>query len=291
MILRNIQKKALEQLKIKFPELREQVLILEIQELLCKVLDCVREKLITDSQKELSQNQIEVFNSYLNRRLKNEPLAYILNSQDFYSLSFYVDKNVLIPRPETEILVERAIELLNSNPLSSNKSFTEVIDIGTGSGAIILSVANAFRQSGISFTALDLSIEACKIATKNAKNLGLDINILQSDLLSSYNVKNSPTLFLSNPPYIADAEELMLDVQNYEPALALRGGELGVEIVYRILELFADSLKLNENNILLLEIGINQHSDVLSHARKLNIQVLNIYKDSQGINRIMELGA
>jgi len=288
LILRNIQKKALEQLKIKFPELRDQVLILEIQELLCKVLNCERAKLITESQKDLSQNQIEVFNSYLSRRLKNEPLAYILNSQDFYSLSFYVDKNVLIPRPETEILVERAIKLLKSKP---PRGFKEVLDIGTGSGAIILSVANAFRENRLNFTALDISKDACDIASKNAKNLNLEINILQSDLLSAYSLNNSPTLFLSNPPYIADAEELMLDVQNYEPALALRGGEIGLEIVYRILELFADSLKLNENNILLLEIGINQHSDVLSHARKLNIKVLDIYKDSQGINRIMELGA
>ena len=286
MILRTIQKKALEQLKTKFPELREQVLILEIQELLCKVLNFERAKLITESQKELSQKQIEVFNSYLDRRLKNEPLAYILNNQDFYSLNFYVDKNVLIPRPETEILVERAINILNSN-----KGFKEVLDIGTGSGAIILSVANAYRDNELNFTALDISKKACDIASRNAKNLNLDVNILQSDLLYAYSVKDSPTLFLSNPPYIADAEELMPDVQNYEPALALRGGEIGLEIVYRILELFADSLKLNENNILLLEIGINQHSDVLSHARKLNIKVLDIYKDSQGINRIMELGA
>jgi len=287
----SLQISAFEQLVKRFPQQRQQALRLEIQELLSSVLNCSREKLITNSKRKLTDKEIELFNSFIKRRLNDEPLAYILNSQEFYSLNFYVDKNVLIPRPETEILVEQAISILKTN--ENYQSGAEVVDIGSGSGAIILSVANSFknsRASNLNFTALDLSDEACKITKKNTDHLNLEINIIQSNLLENYRIKAMPTLFLSNPPYIADSEVLMNSVQAYEPSLALRGGPVGLEIVFRIIELFATSLKLNENNILLLEIGINQDSDVVSFAQKLNLEVLDVYKDLQGINRIVKLG-
>ncbi len=285
----SLQRSALEQFVKKYPNDRQQALRLEIRELLSFVLDCSKESLITNSQRELTKSEVKAFNSLIERRLNDEPLAYILGSQEFYSLNFYVNKNVLIPRSETEILVEQAIKILKNN--ENYKARAEVLDIGSGSGAIILSVASSFRRSALNFTALDLSDEACKITKKNAEQLDLKVNVVQSNLLENYQIKAVPTLFLSNPPYIPDSEGLMNSVQAYEPSLALRGGPQGLEIVFRIIEVFAESLKLNENNILLLEIGINQDSDVVYFAQKLNLEVLDIYKDLHGINRILKFGS
>jgi release factor glutamine methyltransferase len=220
--------------------------------LLLHTLQIPRTTLLAHPTRELSTTEESLYESLLQRRLKNEPIQYITGQQEFYGLPFKVTPAVLIPRPETEHLVEAVLQRLPQNqPL-------RIVDIGTGSGAIAIALAVHLPQAQI--TALDLSPEALTIASTNAEtnNVANRITFLQSDLLSALAHEKPYDAIVSNPPYIpeTDSPTLHPEVRDHEPHTALFAGDEGLDI-YRRLIPQAHAL-LKPTGLIALEIGHGQ---------------------------------
>ena len=220
-----------------------------------------RENFLLNSNFKLSKFQIESFNNLILRRaLKKEPIAYLLKNKEFWSIKLNIDKDVLIPRPETEILVEKLIKYFKGrNPF--------ILDIGTGSGCIIISLLQELKKSkGI---ALDISNKAIKIAKINSKinNTFKRIKFVNSCISNLNNYKFD--LIVSNPPYIInrDIKRLSDDIKNYEPRSALDGGNDGLDVMRKVIYKSRKILKIN--GMLALEIGNGQYKKV-SQILKLN---------------------
>lgn len=224
----------------------------------------LREKEILHSHA-ANPDQLEVM---IERRSKNEPIAYIVGTQPFWDLEFFVDSNVLIPRPETEILVEKAIELIKKQGLRL------VADIGTGSGCIAITLAKHLPQ--IKVIAIESSPKALEVAKKNAKKYGVEkqIEFIQGNFLEPIKGRQVD-LIVSNPPYIPskDLETLMPDVRDFEPHQALDGGSDGLDFIRKL-------LKANTKH-LIFEFCFGQSPAI----RKLCPDV-KIIKDYSGIDRI-----
>lgn len=224
---------------------------------------------IKKDQKVTDITALRKFYRYRARRLKKEPIAYILKRRDFYGLTFYVDKNVLIPRPETEILVEKAAERL--------KPLSKILDIGAGSGIISITLA---KETNSTVTAVENSKKALKVLEKNITRHDVRDRVfpLCADLFPP-----KGTLFdmiVSNPPYIPEKEwrELEPGVRAFEPKTALTAGDDGLVFIRRIIERAGDYLK--PGGALLMEIGYNQKDQVeklLSEAGFSNIDFFNDY--------------
>lgn len=215
----------------------------------------------------LNKDEEKLFNDFINQRLKNKPVAYIINSKEFYGYDFYVDENVLIPRPETELIVDEVLEILNNEKNKSsfahfkrrqinacfpsfkmlNKNFT-LIDIGTGSGCIIISILNKLKENRkdkiiSNAFANDISQEAIKIARTNAKKYNLDqkIKFIASDLEKVLNKKilsdSSKIIITANLPYLKNDnyKKLQSNVKEYEPKTALMGGKDGLDLIKKLL--------------------------------------------------------
>jgi release factor glutamine methyltransferase len=227
--------------------------------LLLHILQIPRVTLIAHPDEELSANQRAAYEDSIARRLHHEPIQYITGQQEFYGLAMKVTPAVLIPRPETEHLVEAVLKLLPANePL-------KLADIGTGSGAIAIALAAHLPQAAI--TALDISAEALAIATANAleHKVADRIRFLQSDLLSALNPEAETfDAIVSNPPYVAEAdrETLHPQVRDHEPATALFAGKTGLDIYRRLIPQAHAALK--PNGLLALEIGHDQQDAVAS---------------------------
>ena len=227
--------------------------------LLLHTLQIPRVTLIAHPDEELNANQRTAYEDSIARRLHHEPIQYITGQQEFYGLTLKVTPAVLIPRPETEHLVEAVLKLLPANePL-------KIADIGTGSGAIAIALAAHLPQAAI--TALDISAEALAIATANAhEHKVVDrIRFLQSDLLSALNPEAETfDAIVSNPPYVAEAdrETLHPQVRDHEPATALFAGKTGLDIYRRLVPQAYSALK--PNGLLALEIGHDQQDGVAS---------------------------
>jgi len=186
----------------------------------------------------LSSCEVAGYRSLVKRRLRREPLQYITGHQEFWSLGLFVSPAVLIPRPETELLVEEAIRLREGNLLSNNSELL-ILDLGTGAGAIAISLAKEIE--GATIWASDISFEALVVARKNAKHHDLDrrIRFCQGDLLQPFSRSSSPfDMIICNPPYIpAEAfKSLPPEVSYYEPRIALDGHENGMHFIKRIIE-------------------------------------------------------
>lgn len=209
---------------------------------------------------ELDSESEKNFLGLLKRRERREPLAYILGSQEFWSLDFLVTPDVLIPRPETELLLERGLGLWREHPDSPGT----ILDLCTGSGVIAIILA---KELGQPVVAVDLSMDALLIARENAKIHGVAhlISFIQSDLLSAVCPVPRFSLVLSNPPYVSSQDlrqGLQPEVDRYEPHLALDGGDKGLVIIKRIRDQLLSKLLPGAN--LLMEIGAEQGDDVLS---------------------------
>lgn len=246
--------------------------------LLMFILNIDKVTLLT-SNYEITKEQYDSYIDVLNRRAKFEPCAYIVNSQEFMSLPFYVDENVLIPRGDTEILVEEAIFLIKENNLKN------MLDICTGQGAIAISTS---YYTNINCKASDISENALTIAQKNAKTNKVDNNItfILSDLFD--NIKPEKfDIIASNPPYISkeEMETLMVDVKDYEPRIALTD-ELNGLTFYEIIIKRAKNY-LNINGYILLEIGYNQKDDVCNILIENNFKEIRVLKDLNGHNRVI----
>ena len=256
---------------------------LDIEILLSKALgDVDRLYIHLNLHKELTKEQLDSFNKMIQDRLKGRPIAYIVNNREFMGLDFYVEEGVLIPRPDTEPLVEEVIELVKG------KENLKIVDIGTGSGAITVSLAKYIKDCQV--YSLDISDKALSIGLKNAISNEVEdkINFIKSNIFSGIEDKGLELdVIVSNPPYIrrADIEALHTQVKDYEPYIALEGGEDGLDF-YR--DITRESVKyLKDKGILAFEVGHDQAEDV-SEILKHN-GYTNIYtkKDLQGIDRVV----
>jgi release factor glutamine methyltransferase len=206
--------------------------------LLAHQLKTSRIKLYLDFDKPLNENDINEYRILVQRRLKREPVQYITGVQEFWSRDFNVGPQVLIPRAETELLVEQAVSILGNKQGSSVTGAASVLDVGTGSGAIAVSVAGEFPDADI--WASDVSAEALEIARSNAHKhgLGARIQFVESDLLSAFHdTSQFFDIIVSNPPYIPseDYNALPPEVGQYEPRTALDGGEGGILFVQKLI--------------------------------------------------------
>jgi len=224
---------------------------------------------------EMNSKQEKVFKSALKRREKGEPLAYIFKSASFYGYDFFVNKNVLIPRPETEELVNFALMSINKN--------SKVLDIGTGSGAIAITIA---KEINAKVTAVDISRKALRVARKNAKLNQINVRFLQSNLFSKLNNEKFDVI-ISNPPYITNEayQGLEKTVKEYEPKLALVGGEDGLKFYKKIIE---DAHKhLNNDGKVFFEIGYDQADSVKKLLIDNGYKNVQSKKDLYGNDRIV----
>ena len=250
---------------------------LDSELLLSKALNKKREKILTNLKKEINKKQLDKFNLYLSRRKKKEPIAYILGFKYFWKYKFFINKSVLVPRPETEQIVEETL-----NYLSDNES-KKILDIGTGSGCIIVSVLK--ERSKCKAIAIDISSKALKVAKTNAKihHLENKIKFINIDI-DKFNY-NKYDLILSNPPYISDIDLIRLDndVRIYEPRESLSGGLEGYEIITKVIE--KSSKLLKNNGKLIVEIGDSQKNNVLKLLKNNGFYINKTGKDLSGRDR------
>jgi release factor glutamine methyltransferase len=246
------------------------------------VLNRERAFLIANDDRNLSDEEIERFFELIERRVSGEPIQYITGRQEFFGLEFEVNENVLIPRPETEILVEAAIEILREK---ENPYFC---DVGTGSGCIPISIlANLENAKAV---AVDISSGALAIARKNAEKhqVAERIEFYESDIFAVFENQKFD-LIVSNPPYVPnkDLPDLPREVREHEPHAALFGGDVGTEIITQLL---TEAPKfLIENSYLMFEIGFAQGEAVRAMVDPNVWQLREILPDLQGIPRIVVL--
>ncbi len=248
-------------------------LALEIEIFLQHILDCKKIDLYINFENEVSATDLNTLKRYIKRRLENEPSQYIVGNSNFYGRKFYVDNNVLIPRPETEILINACIEFL------STKDNPKIIDIGTGSGCIGITLAKEIPSSNV--IAIDCSEEALAVAEKNAKNIGVkNIDFVKSDFLKQ-SIDLQADLLVSNPPYIPKMEisTLMTEVREYEPSEALTDNLDGLEFYRVFSKRFGKMIKID--GALIVEVGKDEHpleaKKIIEQSRHMNIEMINDY--------------
>ena len=226
---------------------------LDSEIMLSSLLKKQREQIIINSEKKVSKKTINNFNKLIVRRSTREPLAYILKNKEFWSNDFFVNRNTLIPRPETEILCDIVIKLFkNKDP--------HILDIGTGTGCILLSILSEIKKAkGIG---IDISRKAVEVAKKNSNNHGLNkkTKFFIRSIDNIYNYKFD--LIVSNPPYIktSDIKNLSDDVRKFEPKIALDGGKDGLDVIRKVI--YKSKTILKKLGLLALEIGYGQHYKV-----------------------------
>lgn len=251
--------------------------------LIARVLDWERVRVLAHSESPLPQRAAERFASLVRRRSAGEPLQYILGEQEFYGLPFHVTPAVLIPRPETETLVEQAV--LAARELAARA--LRFADVGTGSGCIAVSFARAVPKA--EGWATDISIEALAVARENAARNGVRerVGFLLCDLLECFAPRPCFDLVLSNPPYVAadDAGSLPAVVREHEPAVALYSGASGLDAYRRLIPQAAD--RLVPGGKLLLELGAGMAGQVSGLVEGAGLTVETVADDLQGIPRCM----
>ena len=249
--------------------------MIKTKSLLAYVLSKPKEYLIINSELELDSEKEIIFNKHIEELLKGKPLQYITKTQEFFGMQFYVDENVLIPQPDTEILVEEVIEIAKKE----NKK--RILDLCTGSGCIAISLSENLDNANV--TATDISETALEIANKNDRKR--KITFKQSDMFENL-CDEKFDIIVSNPPYIKTKviESLEKDVQQ-EPKLALDGGEDGLKFYRAITE---NAYKyLNNDGYLCLEIGENQKEEVMELLKSNNYQDIYCKKDLAGNDRVI----
>lgn len=256
---------------------------LDAEVLLCAVLQCERIKLYMDFERPLTGAELSQYKNYVARRGQHEPLAYILGEKEFMRNSFKVTSATLVPRPETELLVESLIKAARGLKADGD---VKILDIGTGSGAIIVSLLDYLPNAkGVG---VDISVDALIVAEENSRRIGVRerAGFMQSDLFSRIPADKKFDIIVSNPPYIpaADIAGLAKDVQK-EPRGALDGGADGLDFYRRIISEAMDHMA--DEGILAFEVGINQAQVVAELCRKAGFKATAIRKDYADIERMV----
>lgn len=257
---------------------------LDAEVLLAKSLGCKRIELYTRFDEEPTADVRAKYRELVKQRAAGMPVAYLVGQREFYSMEFEVTRDVLIPRPETEDLVVRALDWLKEHPGS------EVIDIGAGSGAIAVAVAKHAADAKV--TAVDVSPKALVVAQRNAERNGVadSIRFVESNLLSSVVEPAKFDLILSNPPYVITNELMALDptVRDYEPHLALDGGPEGTTVIEELLTQISD--RLAEGGASFIEIGPSIADRVELLVQQTNgLTLTGMIKDLAGHKRILHV--
>jgi release factor glutamine methyltransferase len=252
--------------------------LVDAQVLLCNIMQIERSQLLLAIDKKLNKNQVKKYTEYILRRLKLEPIAYIIGTVQFMGLEFQVNNDVLIPRCETEILVEEALKLIDEKAL--------ILDLCTGSGCIAISLAKLKNAHNI--IASDISKNALAVAKQNAyiNNVTNNIHFIQSDLFNDI-VRIKFDIIISNPPYITNAEyNILRDNLRYEPKHALVAHDNGLFFYKKIAEC---AIQYSNVAFLLIELNSNNVSKIkeifLSHGNYTNIEIINDYA---GLPRILK---
>ena len=243
---------------------------LDSEVILSKVLDLKREEILIDFDKTVNLEKINIFKTFIDRRSLKEPIAYIFKEKEFWSKIFEVNKNTLVPRPETELMVDKLTKIYKNKNIS-------ILDVGTGSGCILISLLSELKFShGVG---IDISSKALVIAKNNAKKHKINNNLkFVNRCFTNYFTKKFD-LIVSNPPYIMTKEinNLDDDIKKYEPKIALDGGNDGLDVIKKLIYKAKDILKLN--GILALEIGNKQFKKVSNILVKKNLKIEHIIKD------------
>jgi len=242
-------------------------------------------QIYTQTEQTLSQKQERSLYELIGRRLRREPTAYIVNCREFYGIDFYVDSRVLIPRPETELLVDTALEFLKNTCLPSPLL---IADIGTGCGAIAISLALNLPQSKIYAT--DISYSTLEVARLNCEHhkVTRQVTLLQGNLLEP--VPEPVDLIVANLPYVrnSELENLSPEITRFEPRTAIDGGRNGLKYIRQLLEQTEE--KTSPRGCLLLEIGQNQEKEVIHLIHScLNKVSFTFISDLNGINRVVKI--
>lgn len=262
--------------KLKTSQIKEPISI--ARRIMCFVLKKDKIYLVTNGNEEVEQSTKTEFLEAISKIQKHIPIQYITKKQEFMKMDFYVDENVLIPQPDTEIVVEEAINIINRNKLS------KVLDMCTGSGILAISIAKYTDASKI--TAVDISEKALEVAEKNAisNDVNTKIKFIKSDMFK--NISEKFDLIISNPPYIrTDVIKTLSEEVKNEPILALDGGIKGLDF-YNII---AENAKkyLNENGYLVLEIGYDQKTEVVNLLEAQEYSEIRVIKDMGGNDRVI----
>ena len=247
--------------------------------LLSSYLDVNPLELLTILDKEVDSDIEKLYKSSLEALKENKPIQYVIGNVNFYGLMFIVNKNVLIPRFETEEIVEQVVEYAKS----LNKDKIKILDLGCGSGAIGLTLKSILKDSEVTLT--DISKDALEVAKLNANNLNLDVTFIESDWFSNVKLEKYD-IIVSNPPYIRTDEEIEEIVKNNEPSLALYGGIDGLDCYRKILA----NIKpyLNDKFLIAFEIGECQKEEIYDIVNKYlkDVEII-CKKDLYGRNRMI----
>ena len=257
---------------------------IEAQTIIMHALCISKIKLISEGLKELTDSDINKIDSFINRRLNYEPLSYIINKKEFYGFDFYVDGNVLIPRPETEELIDLVLDY------AKDKDNISICDIGSGSGNIPVTLKKLFleKNKNIDITAIEISEGAFQVINKNALNiLGNEkiINIINADALS-FIPENKFDIIVSNAPYVPlrDKDSLQKDLE-FEPQNALYSGYDGLDFYKSFLSIIEKYLK--DNGAFFFEIGYDQGDALINICNSLDIKNVSVKKDLSGKDRFL----
>ena len=244
---------------------------------------------------EISDSCYDRYIELIERRSTRVPLQHITNRQNFFGYDFYVDSNVLIPRQDTEVLIEKILEVIEANFNVEISSDINILDMCTGSGCIAITLYMELIKIGfnIDATAVDLSKDALAVTEKNVENLvGIKalnntFHIIESDMFSNISASKKYDIIVSNPPYIPtkDIEMLEPEVRDYDPIMALDGDTDGLRFYRRIIE--ESSNYLNNNGFIAFEIGYDQGDDVKSLLEEKGYKDIHIYKDLGGLDRVI----
>jgi release factor glutamine methyltransferase len=263
----------------------------EAELLLGHVLGMSKTQLYTEPEKILTSAETEHLCHLVQRRLDHEPAAYILGHCEFYGIDFYIDYHTFIPRPETELLVEKAVELVQR--ISHGGEQITIADVGTGCGAIAISLALALPQAKIYAT--DISASALQVAEVNCRRHGVNsqVQLLRGNLLEP--LPQPVGMIVANLPYIKDCEfrDLNPEIRDYEPTMALAGGEDGLDKVQQMLEQMPGKLSTHRSGCsacFLLEIGHGQGEMVTSLVKSYFPQAsIELISDLGGIERVVKV--
>lgn len=263
--------------------------------ILAHILKKSREFVLTHPEIRLNKAQKLRFEKLVSRRENHEPLAYILGRKEFYGLDFKVDKNTLIPRPETELLVE---EVMRLNPKNCN-----IIDIGTGSGNIVISIAanseqGTVNRKKINYFATDISAKALQIAKQNARKHKVKIKFIKTDILKYFidhcSLITGRCIIVANLPYLSEKiySDTEPDVKNFEPKSALLSGKLGLDHYEKLFQQVKEILSINDHCSLIIEISPEQKMRIIKIIKKYLPDAAVVFqKDLSGKWRLVKIEA